>query len=91
MDSVLSEESKKEEEVSLKEADAAAVSVPPSHDVPTVSETEFLQPKPSVPVVDTPRAPLHPSLPPKTCFVGRISQPAARRYAHAQSYAAQEQ
>ncbi|KAK0242364.1 hypothetical protein EDD85DRAFT_811104 [Armillaria nabsnona] len=65
MDSDLSEESKKEDEVSLKEADAAAVSVPPSHDVPTVSETEFLQPKPSVPVVDTPRAPLHPSLPPK--------------------------
>ncbi|KAK0231176.1 hypothetical protein IW262DRAFT_1342530 [Armillaria fumosa] len=64
VDGALPEESKKEEEVSLKEADAAAVSVPSSLDVPTVSETEFLQPKPSVPV-DTPRAPLHPSLPPK--------------------------
>ncbi|KAK0453232.1 hypothetical protein EV421DRAFT_1762958, partial [Armillaria borealis] len=49
MDSALSEESKKEDEVSLNEADVAA----------------FLQPKPSVLVVDTARAPLHPSLPPK--------------------------
>ncbi|KAK0490633.1 proline/serine-rich protein [Armillaria novae-zelandiae] len=65
MDTALPEESNKEEEASLKETDAAAVSVPPSLDVPIVSETEFLQPKPSVPVVDTPRAPLHPSLPPK--------------------------
>ncbi|KAK0467952.1 uncharacterized protein EV420DRAFT_1502079 [Desarmillaria tabescens] len=64
MDSVFLEESKKEE-VSSKEVDAAAVSVPPSHDVPAVSETESLQPKPSIPVTDPPRAPLHPSLPPK--------------------------
>lgn len=65
MASAFFEEPKKEEGVSSKEADAAAVSVPPSHDVPVVSETESLQSKPSIPVPDTPRAPLHPSLPPK--------------------------